>query len=116
VLKDLISMTADVAGRSTFAVSPKLDLDGPYLNASNPAATRIKIDDVWNVGLGQSGLPPQLWPFVAADRVYAGAQPTVGTWRAGQVVWRELGPKNSGRLGWKCVLGGTPGSWVELSM
>ena len=117
VLKDTISMMGSGQfGRATFVVPETLNLDGPYLNfsAQNPDGLRVKVDDLWNVGLGKTGLPPQLWPYVAADRVYAEAAPTVGTWRAGQVVWRELGAGNGGRLGWKCTEGGTPGTWVEM--
>jgi hypothetical protein len=116
VLKDTISMMGSGRfGRATFRLGDTApDLDGPYLgNLTDPATLRFKVDDVWNVGLGDSGLPPQLWPYVDGG-VYAAAAPKAGTWREGQVVWRRRGPGNGGRLGWKCVRGGRPGSWVPL--
>lgn len=103
-------------------VSEELDLDGPYMNVTGTAraAMRIKLSDVWNVGLGESGLPPQLWPFVEAGAVYSETAPTKGSWLAGQTVHRRWGDKARNNSdgeqprGWVCEESGTPGRWMPL--
>ena len=139
VLKDVISMMGSGRfGRSTVVVSDLLDLDGPYMNVSAEAraSMRIKISDVWNVGHGDSGLPPQLWPFVEPGEVFADSAPTKGSWLAGQIVQKRfsssgtrarmlhtsmndsggVGLTNSEGLvrGWICEESGAPGRWSPL--
>ena len=41
---------------------------------------------------------------------YGTAAPTSGTWDRGDIVWNSV-PSASGRTGWVCVAGGTPGTW-----
>lgn len=132
VLKDVISMMgSERFGRSTVVVSESLDLDGPYMNVSGlaRASMRIKISDVWNVGLGETGLPPQLWPYVEPGEVFADSAPMKGSWLAGQIVTKQFGPPSSKgsekatvddmegpARGWVCTESGVPGRWSPLEL
>lgn len=39
--------------------------------------------------------------------------PTTGTWDRGHIVWNES-PSAGGKVGWVCVVGGSPGVWKSF--
>lgn len=47
--------------------------------------------------------------------LYATEIPTIGTWGRGDTLWNET-PSIGSPLGWVCVAGGTPGTWLEMPM
>ena len=68
----------------------------PFPFHAGRATMRIKLSDVWNVGLGESGLPPQLWPYTMPGEAFAEAAPTAGSWLAGQTVRKQFGDSAAG--------------------
>ena len=53
--------------------------------------------------------------FNKANRNYAYAAPTTGTWERGDHVF-NFEPATGGVGGWICVAGGTPGTWVPFGI
>lgn len=45
-------------------------------------------------------------------RYMAAAAPTTGTWKRGDIVFNTV-PDNRVTIGWICVSGGTPGTWIS---
>lgn len=46
--------------------------------------------------------------------VFYTAAPTVGTWARGEKVWNSNFQSGGGIIGWACITGGTPGTWIPL--
>jgi parallel beta-helix repeat protein len=74
-------------------------------NSSNfaPAGTSAALFDA------SSGTDNQLEPRIA----WGGAAPGTGTWTAGDRVFART-PQLAGPLGWICISGGTPGTWMSF--
>jgi hypothetical protein len=50
-------------------------------------------------------------PFVTVSN----APPTVGTWKVGDVVWKQ-NPTAGSTPGWVCTTAGTPGTWKDMAI
>jgi hypothetical protein len=46
--------------------------------------------------------------------IYASSSPAAGTWIQGDIAW-NTGATASGKAGWICVAGGTPGTWKTMA-
>ena len=105
---------------SMVRVSPLLDLDGAQLDYAARFPNTLK----YHIGADNdydpspfNDLPQQLQPY-STSTVYGDAAPTVGVWRAGQVVNARLNSSaaRDGVIGWRCVAGGKPGAWSVWKM
>ena len=109
--------------------------------AKTPQALRYVFSDIWNGVPSTAGLPVELWPYISAHRVFAGAPPSAGIWKTGHVIWRQVHKParfDNGSirvaaypeyepfqeweeqpfgtsLGWVCAEGGEPGKWINIS-
>lgn len=69
--------------------------------------TKMRVlEGVVNTSAYLAGISPG---FFQPGRLVAGAAPTAGTWRRGDLVWVQSPAGTT--LGWVCTAAGTPGTW-----
>jgi hypothetical protein len=61
-----------------------------------------------------NGYLREIQSTIPSDRLTANNEPSVGTWKRGQIFWRAF-PVAGGSSGWICVTGGSPGTWKNMN-
>lgn len=100
--------TTEIRGNS-FTGSAQLGLRLPAAAGQLRYFGENKLSGSAGQDTGQS-IPGTLVRGQHEDIWYGSAAPTTGTHNQGKVVFSRF-PAASGRMGWVCVVGGTPGTW-----
>ena len=99
----LINTEADQEYRGVLAAERYVGRIGPGANITTEFGTQT-----YAVGRIRPGID-------ARDITYAAAAPTSGTWARGDVVLNNA-PSASGKVGWVCTTGGSPGTWKAFGV
>jgi hypothetical protein len=77
-------------------IQPLMTLGGGYIQANSGPNLR------------------EITNTIPTNGIYVNTEPTLGTWKLGQIVWRSA-TSAGGSPGYVCITGGTPGTWKAMA-